>query len=125
MVTYLFLDTQDKKKLVQLAESKQLSVSTTAGIIIRKLHCFVTEEYIHKGEHQTCIKIKPLYKEWKITSSKATNCIYKYFNDKDFKKVMQKTMSQIQSELDKTIDPNRYKNMEIRIQWRMNKGKTN
>jgi len=126
METYLFLTTQDKKKLIKLADAKQLSISTTAGIIINHLDFLVADmydNYISKGEKQIHIKIKQINKH-DLTSITATNCIYCYFNKPLYKgQKINWQNNAIQSELDKTEDPNRFKNIEIRIAYRLKKGK--
>lgn len=127
MVTYLFIDIQDKKKLQYLAQKKQLSLSTCCGIIIRHLyvvndwHNYERNNYIHKGDTQTCIKIRDIQG---LTASIATNCIYQFLHEKELnlKFNMKEIKRQIQSEMDKTYDVNANKNLRIRIEWHLKKG---
>jgi len=126
METYIFLSVKDKKALERLAEVKRLSISTTAGIIINHLYPLVNTwyplEYIAKGERMIHIKIRNNTK-MNINSIHATNCLYCYFNKPLIKgqKINWQNKG-IQKELDKTEDPNRNKNMEIRIAYRLKKG---
>lgn len=126
MDTYLFLTTKDKKALINLANSKQLSVSTTSAIIIKWLHPLVDNmytDYIYKGEKQIHIKIRNENK-YNINAMTATNCIYCYLNRPKYKdKKINWQNKYIQSDLDKTEDPNRDKNREIRIAYRLKKNK--
>ena len=127
MDTYLFIDIKTKKALIHLAEVKQLSLSTTAGIIINNLHpvveTFYKDNYIQKGEKQLHIKVKNKH-NYKITSITATNCIYCYFNKPVFNgQKINWNNKYIQSELDRTEDHNRNKNIEIRIAYRLKAGK--
>lgn len=128
MEKYLFLTPEDKKRLIKLAESKQLSLSTTAGIIINWIAPLVDNmytDYIKRGDKMIHIKIRPneYIKQSDLTSMTATNCIYCYFNKPLWKgKKINWQNKYIQSELDRTEDPNRYKNMEIRIAYRLKKG---
>lgn len=122
METYIFLSIQDKKNLIKLANAKNLSISTTAGIIINNLWPIVTKcytEYIKKGERMIHIKVKARNIE-KLTSMDATNCIYCYFNKPQYKgQKINWQHKYIQKELDTTEDPNVNKNMEIRIAYRV------
>lgn len=125
METYIFLSTEDKKRLIKLADAKQLSISTTAGIIINNLYPVVStwfKDYIAKGEKQIHIKVKNK-NNFDINSLHATNCLYCYFNKPQIKgQKINWNNKNIQSELDKTEDPNRFKNLEIRIAYRLKKG---
>lgn len=125
METYIYLTTKDKKSLVKLAEAKQLSLSTTAGIIINNLYTIVESfytDYINKGEKRLHIKVKR-NKPLTLNGMIATNCIYCYFNRPTYKgKKINWQHKYIQSELDRTEDPNRFKNQEIRIAYRLKKG---
>lgn len=129
METYIYLSPQDKKALIKLADSKQLSVSTTAGIIINHLAPLINlwyTNYIFKGEKSLHIKIKPAQALdiCPINAMISTNCIYCYFNKPLVKgKKVNWQNKGIQSELDRTEDPNRFKNMEIRIAYRLKKGR--
>ena len=126
MKTYIFLDIEDKKRIIKLAQSKQLSFSTTCGIIIRQLyvvndwHEKERNNYIHKGENQICIKIRDMQG---LTASIATNCIYQYLHEEVCKFNIKAIKRQIQSEMDKTIDHNANKNLEIRIAYRIQQRK--
>lgn len=128
MEKYLFLTIEDKKRLIKLAEAKQLSLSTTAGIIINWLAPMVDNmytEYIKRGDKMIHIKIRPKenIKIMDLTSMTATNCIYCYFNRPLWKgQKINWQHNAIQSELDRTEDPNRYKNIEMRIKYRLEKG---
>ena len=125
-ITYLFLNDDDKARLVKLAFAKQLSVSTTTNIIIKHLYtpfdCLKNkqETYINKGSNQICVKIRNEHR-YNITCTNATNCIYAYFHNEVLPINWKKINSSIQSEMDKTIDKNNQKNIEIRITWRIRK----
>lgn len=124
METYLQLNTNDKKRLVLLAKSKLLSVSTTANIIIKWYFYPVNQmykTYLNKGENSLHIKIKNENKN-PINSMNATNCIFCFFNKPNNLINWSNLDRKIQSELDKTQDPNYNKNEEIRIAYRLKKG---
>lgn len=129
MVTYVFLTKEDKNRIQKLADSKQLSFSTACGIIIRHLKIlndwkdYERNNYINKGNIKTCIKIKNINHILdNLTSSIATNCIYQYLHEETAKYNIKNVKRAIQSEMDKTIDYNRTKNIEMRIWWRLKKG---
>jgi len=125
-ITYLFLDDEDKARLCKLAYAKQLSVSTASNIIIKHLYMMFnwqdkrSLEYIKKGSNQLCIKIRNEH-NYKITCANATNCIYAYFHNEVLPINWDRVNRSIQSEMDKTIDKNNQKNIEIRITWRIRK----
>ena len=127
METYIFLTTEQKKQLTKLANSKQLSLSTTCAIIIKWLHPLVTtwydkNKYISKGDRQIHIKIRNT-ENYNINSITATNCVYCYLTKPMIKdKKIKWDHSKIQSELDKTEDKNWNKNIEMRIAYRIQKG---
>lgn len=124
METYIFLSIKDKKALQNLADAKRLSISTCAGIIINNLAPIVNDyydKYIQKGESRVHIKVKTKEHTRNIINSMvATNCIYCYFNKPLYNN--QKINWQhkyIQSELDRTEDPNRNKYMEMKVAYRV------
>lgn len=125
-ITYLFLDDEDKARICKLAFAKQLSVSTTANIIIKHLYILFdwnderSLKYIHKGSNQLCIKIRNEH-NYNITCANATNCIYAYFHNEILKINWEKVNRKIQSEMDRTLDKNNQKNIEIRITYRIRK----
>lgn len=125
-ITYLFIDDDDKARICKLAFAKQLSVSTTANIIIKHLYILFdwkderSFKYIHKGSNQLCIKIRNEH-NYKITCANATNCIYAYFHNEVLPINWEKVNRKIQSEMDRTLDKNNQKNIEIRITYRIRK----
>lgn len=126
MKTYLFIDTEIKAKLQKLANSKMLSLSTTANIIIKNMYYYVANEteYFTKDKKATCVKIKNECK-FNLNAMINTNCITAYFNPNYIKaplKLTNSTKRKIQSECDKTNDPNYLKNQMIRTYYKIQKG---
>ena len=130
MNTYLKINTQDLKKLKALANAKQLSISTTAGIIINHYNYimsnFYQDKYINEGENLIHIKVRA-WKGTTINTLIATNSVYSYFHQKDIDLPKGLTFTKlnrmIQKEMDTYIDKNVNKNLEMRIQYRLQKGK--
>lgn len=129
MKTYIFLSKEDKFRIQKLADAKSLSFSTCCGIIIRHLKVLNTwkefdkNNYIKKGDIKTCISIKNINHILDdLTSSIATNCIYQYLHEESCNYNIKQVKKAIQSEMDKTKDYNQYKNLEIRIAYRIQKG---
>lgn len=129
METYLRISTEDRKRLINIAKAKQLSVSTACAIIIKNYNYIISnwfsKEYIKKGENLLHIKIRnPAH--IKINTLTATNSIYAYLHNKEIKlpegTSFETLNRRIQSEMDSTIDPNANKNMEMRIAYRLKKG---
>lgn len=129
--TYLKLTNIDRAKLKKLADSKSLSMSTTANIIIKHLYCWIkADNYIQNPNCIICVKLKNENK-LDLNTMINSNCIHIYFNTEKFaycqnekvnKKLLESIKKQIQSELDKTYDPNAIKNQIIRATYNINKG---
>lgn len=125
--TYIFLDVKDKKSLMALAQQHQLSLSTTAAIIIKWYFLPINalyKDYIHKGTQQVHIKIRNELQH-DINCMNVTNCLYCYFNhpQNEVKINWRKLNQQIKKELETTIDRNANKNIEMRIAWRLQRGR--
>lgn len=114
--TYIYLDQQDKAKLIKTATAKQLSLSSYINIIVKHyIMCETNKEsYIHKGQFKIHIKLRA--KEYNADSLTITNCVYRFLHNNEFYTEInyKKLNSMIQSECDTTIDPNYLKNMIIR-----------
>ena len=122
METYIFLSIEDKKKLQYLAQIKQLSLSTCAGIIINNLAIVVNDfykTYINKGEKQIHIKVKTKeYTKNIINSMVATNCIYCYLHKPKYNgQKINWCNKTIQAELDRTEDKNADKYIRMKLKY--------
>lgn len=123
MITYFYLNKQDKTKLNKLAQSKQLSLSTTADIIYKHYYWLIIaeEHYYEKDTIKTCIKIKNENKN-PVNTMFITNALYAYLHNdviqSHTKEHLNKINRKIQSELDKTFDANFNKNLIIREMYR-------
>lgn len=129
MTTYIYITQDDKNRLSKLAQSKQLSLSACVDIIASKFYFLVAnkEEYIKKGDIKVKLNIKNKA-TWPVSDKLATNCITAFFHEElnDFpnKDGIKNLKRQIQSQMDKTFDPNFLKNIIIRTNYRTNKGQT-
>lgn len=123
MITYFYLNKQDKTKLNKLAQSKQLSLSTTADIIYKHYYWLIVtqDHYYEKDKIKTCIKIKNENKN-PVNTMFITNALYAYLHNdviqSHTKEHLNKINRKIQSELDKTFDANFNKNIIIREMYR-------
>lgn len=125
MDTYIYITTEDKKRLLELAKKHQLSLSTTCRIIID--HYFYIsrcDKYTYKGDKLVHIKIRNTFKNPQLNSMTATNAIGNYLHRTLLPKEanVKRINSKIAEEMKNTEDPNANKNMEIRIAWRIQKG---
>lgn len=109
--TYIYLTEEQQTKLRKTALNKQLSLSTYINIICKYYIYLLTEEeqtkYINKGKIKVHIKLQA--KTYKADSVKITNCVNKFLTMK-----LDHVNRRIQSEADKTYDPNYLKNIIIR-----------
>ncbi len=123
MITYFYLNKQDKSKLNKLAQSKQLSLSTTADIIYKHYYWLIVQEqkYFKKDNIKTCIKIKNENRN-PVNTMFITNALYAYLHNEVIKthtkEHLNKINRSIQSELDKTFDANFNKNLIIREMYK-------
>ena len=123
MITYFYLNKEDKTKLNKMAQKKQLSLSTTANIIYKHYYWVILPEdhYFHKDATKTCIKIKNENKN-PVNTMFITNALYAYLHNDvvktHSKEHLQKINSKIQSEMDTTFDPNFNKNLVIREMYK-------
>ena len=128
MITYIYLNNEDKNRLQKLAQAKQLSLSACVDIIATSFqwYCETINNYINKGENKIklSIKSKPL---WKVNDKLATNCVYAYFHEESLDFIqnpagIKNLKRKIQSTMDKTFDPNFLKNIIIRTNYKLQRG---
>lgn len=124
METYIYITTEDKKKLLELAKKYQLSLSTACRIIIdHYIWLSRTDKYTYKGEKLVHLKIRNNIGK-QLNSMTATNAIGNYLHRELLPKETNVKLinSKIIQEMKNTEDPNANKNLEIRIAWRIEKG---
>lgn len=124
----IWINQEDKKKLIKIAQSKYLSLSTLINIITKYYYVIANEkiytEYINKGKQQLHIKLRNECKN-NLNPMIVSNSVYLYLhNEKIDPRINYKNINKkIQSECDKTTDSNYMLNVVIRATYQINKRK--